>query len=66
MKYKITGHVTVSCYCEVEADSEEQAREKASALGAALGGTNSGNQPDEWWIIEEADGTPEITHVEKT
>lgn len=50
--------VTVSCYCEVEARSEAEARKKAEELMPALSFNGSGNTADQNWLIEEADGEP--------
>lgn len=65
MKYTLNATITVSCYCEVEAGSEEEAREKASELSPAIHFNGSGLLPDENWLIEEADGEPENIRIER-
>lgn len=63
--YKFSAKVTVSAYTEVEADTEEEARAEAESRDVVLGGLNSGNEPDESWIIDDADGTPEDIRNDK-
>ena len=63
MKYRLCAEITVSCYCEVEADSEPEAIAKATELQPALGFTGSGNEPEDYWLIEDADGAPNNIRV---
>lgn len=65
MKYKLHGIITVSCYCEVEADSEQEALSKAEQLQPTLGFMGSGALPDENWLIEDADGIPTEIRIEE-
>lgn len=57
--FKFSAKVTVSAYTEVEADTEEEARAEAESRDVVIGGLASGNEPDESWVIDDADGTPE-------
>ena len=43
---------------EVEADTEEEARAEADSRDVVIGGPHTGNEPNESWIIDDADGTP--------
>jgi len=65
MKYNLCATITVSCYCEVEADSEAEAIEKSRELMPALKFNGSGTWADENWLIEEADGEPQDIRVEE-
>ncbi len=58
MKYKLNAEITVSCYCEVNAASEKEAIAKAAELYPALHFNGSGTNPEENWLIEDADGEP--------
>ena len=59
MKYKLSAAVTVSTYCEVEADSPEEAITKSRDLPAQLSFNGSGNTAEDAWLVEEADGEPQ-------
>lgn len=63
-KFKLGCHVTVSAYTEVEADTLEQAIEQADGREVVIGGLGSGTDPQEQWVIEDADGVPFDIHVE--
>lgn len=63
MKYHLSCAITVSAYCEVEADSEAEAVEKSRELTPALSFNGSGNSADQNWLIEDADGEPENISV---
>ena len=65
MKYKLNAQITVSCYCEVEADSEAEALAKAADMSPALHFIGSGTDPEENWLIEDADGSPEDIRIEQ-
>ena len=54
--YKFAAEVTVSAYTIVEADTLEEAMRQAEEREAVIGGLHSGEQADESWIIETADG----------
>ena len=56
MKYKLSAGITVSAYTTVEANSPEEAIAIAKDREAAIGNERCGNDPEELWIIEEADG----------
>ena len=60
--FKLGCRVTVSAYTEVESDTLEKAIEEAAGRAVVLGGISSGAYPDESWIIEDADGSPENIH----
>ena len=57
--FKFSAKVTVSAYTEVEANTAEEALAEAETRQVVIGGLNSGNDPDESWIIDDADGEPE-------
>jgi 2'-5' RNA ligase len=57
--------ITVQCCCEVEASTEEEAIERASALKPALHFDGSGTYPDENWLIADVGGQPENIHIDK-
>lgn len=59
MKFTLHAKVTVSTYTEVEADSAEEALRIAGERDAVIGGIGSGAYPDESWIVDDIDGTPE-------
>lgn len=64
-KYYVYGLVTISCFCEVEADSEQDARQAASDLNMATLCHNAcSDDPTDAWTIDELDGTPKIESVE--
>ena len=54
--------VTVSAYTEVEAATLEEAIAEAESRDVVIGGLHTGNEPDEVWIIDDADGSPEGIH----
>ena len=58
-KFNLSAHVTVSAYTVVEADTLEAAMEIAGQRQVVIGGMNTGEDPEESWIIEDADGSPE-------
>jgi hypothetical protein len=60
--YKLGCQVTVSAYTEVEADTLEEAIKEAVMRNVVIGGLHTGNEPDESWIIDDADGSPEGIH----
>lgn len=62
-KFKLVGHVTVSAYTEVEAETLEEALAEASERAVVIGGFRSGYSPREEWIIDEADGEVTNAHV---
>lgn len=65
MKYRLTSHVTVSAYTEVEADSEEEAIAQSKEREVVIGGRGSGTSPSEQWVIEDADGYPKNIKVDE-
>lgn len=56
-KYKLRATVTVSAWTEVEANSLDEAIEKAENRTVAWR-DDGGATPDEEWIVEELDGEP--------
>lgn len=56
-KFLVTATVGVSAFAHVEADSAEEAAEKAKSLPVGL--ESYGADPDEGFVIEDADGEPE-------
>jgi hypothetical protein len=66
MKWNVSGEVTISCYCAVEANTVEEARDRAMELGMAGLPFNACQcDPDEAWKVDELDGTPTITLIEQ-
>jgi hypothetical protein len=63
MKYKVSGTMVVSCWCEVEANSEQEARRLASKLDVADHHIDGSYPVDEAWHFDN-DGMPDITSVE--
>ncbi len=61
--FKLGCSVTVSAYTEVEADTLEEAQRQAANRDVVIGGLHSGYHPQEHWIIDEADGSPEGIHA---
>lgn len=60
--FKLGCRVTVSAYTEIEADTLAEAIKQAEGRDVVIGGLHSGNEPDESWIIDDADGSPEGIH----
>lgn len=67
MKYRVQGLMTISVFVVVEADSAEEAREKAedSAVQSLCNGCASPMDESEWHTSGELDGTPVIEAVEE-
>lgn len=63
MKYQVNGTMVVSCWCEVEADSPEEARRLASKLDVADHIIDGSHPVDECWHFDN-DGAPDISSVE--
>lgn len=63
MKFKISGHVTVSCWTEVEAETEEEAKRIASDRMLAEHNIDGGSDIDECWHFDN-DGTPSNISIE--
>ena len=61
--FQLSASVTVSALTEVEADTLEEAIEIAKGREAAIGGNGTGVYPNENWVIEDADGSPENIHL---
>ena len=62
MKYKLHCHITISAYCEVEAESEAEAIKKSGELTPAMHFNGSGKNAQDHWLVDEIDGEPqEIT-----
>lgn len=58
-KFKISGLITVSCYTEIEANSEDEALSKAELRTEKMMiVTNNGDLSNKVWMIEELDGEP--------
>lgn len=58
-KFELVSHVTVSAYTTVEAESVEEALAIAADRNVVIGGIGSGEDEEETWLIESADGLPE-------
>lgn len=64
MRYRVTGAMTISVVVDVDADSEEHAREVAEAAAVMnLCNQCAHGEPDEWSTSGELDGTVEIESV---
>lgn len=63
MLYKISWTVTVSCYTEVEAESEEEARDIADQRPPQIW-TWCGDPYGEVWIVDYVDWEPTITDID--
>lgn len=58
MKYRLACEITVSAFCEVEADNDEDAIEKSMELTPAYHSYHTGTDPTENWCVTEIDGEP--------
>ena len=56
--FKLSGKVTVSTYTEVDAPTLEEAIGIAASRDAVIGGTGSAADPEESWVVDDADGVP--------
>ena len=56
--FKLVCRVTVSAYTEVKAGTLAEAIALAEKRSVVIGGPGNGNNADESWIIDEADGSP--------
>ena len=66
-KFVVNGCLTISCYKVIEADSEEEAREKAMELSAPSlchQCDSSGKHSNECWTLNGFDDHSEIVDVE--
>jgi len=63
--FKLACKVTVSAFTEVEAYTLEAAMALAASRDVVLADVGSGAQPEDAWVIEEADGTPFDIRAEK-
>ena len=64
-KWNLSALVGVSAYTEVEAETKAEAIEIAQGRLPTLGGMGSGADPQEEWVIEEADGMPQNITAEE-
>ncbi len=58
MRFKLHAHVTVSCYIEVDAATEQEALTLAEENGNIVLKDEAGGDYESQWVIEEADGMP--------
>lgn len=61
-KFRLSAQVTVSAYTEVEAATLDEAIKEAEGRLVVIGGMNSGEDADESWIIDDADGEATDIH----
>ena len=61
-KYQLSAEVTVSAQTVVYANSLEEAITEASGRLVVIGGLHSGEDEEENWIIEDADGSAQNVH----
>lgn len=69
MKYTVYGYLTISAVATVEADSGEEAKEKALALdtpGLCHQCSNAGSEAEGSWTLNGFDPVPDdaVQHVE--
>lgn len=55
-RFTLSALVGVSAYTIVEAETAQEAIKIARMRSVVLGGERHGNDPEESWIVEEADG----------
>lgn len=60
-EFELSCFVTVSAYTTVEADSLEEAIAAAKEREVVIGGRGGEDQNEEW-IIDDADGSPSEIH----
>lgn len=58
-KFRLSADVTVSAFTDIVAATLEEAIELSKDRQVVIGGNQSGEDPSESWIIEEADGDAE-------
>lgn len=68
-KYRVNGMVTISIWCEVEAESPEDAKLVAMEQATPQGFCHQCSGPrhpqlDTWYTSGELDGTPELIDEE--
>lgn len=63
MKYKVNGYLTVSCWTEVEANSEQEALQIALGRELASHHIDGSFLVDECWHFDN-DGSPENISIE--
>lgn len=61
-RFRLSATVGVSAYTIVDAETLTEAIKIANGRVAVLGGTGSGSDETEDWIIEDADGSPQDIH----
>jgi hypothetical protein len=64
--FRLTAHVTVTTWTDVEAETLEDAIEISKGRDVVIGGLHTGSDPMESWIIDDGDGSPENIHVTET
>ena len=62
-KFRFSATIGCSAYTEVEAETEAEAREIAEEREAQVSLGHDGYEPDELWIVSEADGSPRDIHL---
>jgi hypothetical protein len=60
--FQLSAVVSVSATTTVEADTLEEAIKVAKAREVVIGGLHTGADPEEQWVVEDADGSPEQIH----
>lgn len=61
--FKISGIITISCYTDVEADTEEEALQIAEDREMMELPFNNAYGSDEYWITDSLDGRPREIHI---
>lgn len=65
-KYLVSSHVTISCYVEVEADNEAEAKKIAQDLPMAGLCYQCSKGEDDAWNVDSLDGEPSTKDMEAT
>lgn len=60
--FKLSCHVTVSAFTEVESNSLEEAIAESADRIVQQHFNGSGNSPDEVWCVDDIDGSPQNVH----
>ena len=65
-KLNLTGKVTITTFTTIEADTLEEAIEKANKRQAMMSiVSNGGDTPDDVWMVQDLDGIPFDIEIEE-
>lgn len=66
MKFNLTAMLTITAFTTIEAETIEEAIEKANQRKDMMQiATNNGDIPEEVWMIDELDGVPYKIKIEE-